>query len=250
MSLYCNKGFNLTGKKDWVCLEPGRWSVQEPVCQIVLCILPDKEQNGIQLHATFSNGSSITTNSVSYGTEIQVFCDIGFKTSSDIKRICQEDGSWNGTTPVCNVVTCDHPGNNSVINGTYIDISDKFYLSGRKNYSQTIKVVCHTGYTVTSGSEIRSCQDNGTWSDIDPVCTIVKCFPLEKVDGVSYGYSFSNESNIYRLNATVNISCDNGMIPDGSKVRRCIENSTWDGISSTCSKLSAFFIAWHFYFNK
>jgi hypothetical protein len=89
-------------------------------------------------------------------------------------------------------------------------------------------------YTVTLGSETRSCQDKGTWSGLNPVCTIVKCSPLEKVDGVFYEYSFSNESNIYRLNATVNISCDNGMIPDGSKVRRCVGNGTWDGDPSTC----------------
>jgi hypothetical protein len=126
-----------------------------------MCILPEKEQNGIQLHATFSNGSSITTNSVSYGTEIQVFCDVGFKTTSEIKWTCTEDGLWNGKTPVCNVVTCDQPGNNSIINGTYIDMSDKFYLSGKKNYSQTIKVLCHTFIQLPWGQKQEAVKTKG-----------------------------------------------------------------------------------------
>ena len=57
------------------------------------CNHPDKPGNG-----------SVLISSTKYKGRATYACDVGFVMVGDLVRICTENGTWNGTAPVCNCI--------------------------------------------------------------------------------------------------------------------------------------------------
>ncbi len=48
------------------------------------------------------DNGTISGDSVSFQSEVTYSCDVGFILSGDTSRMCQADGNWTGSAPVCN----------------------------------------------------------------------------------------------------------------------------------------------------
>lgn len=228
----CDPGFNLTRGEIRYCNSTKEWSGETPTCERVQCTIPSLEHG----YYTFLNESAILQNRLDYESKIIPKCEKGYNFSNKIIRSCQQDATWNGIVPECVVVTCDHPGNDSFTNGYYTDDSGSRYLTGQMNYSQHINARCSEGYKITNDSDTRSCQEDTKWSEINATCNIVNCSSLATLDNVIYEYPYDNASQLYPFGSTIKVSCVNGRLPDGSRLRRCTALGTWDGYPSTCSK--------------
>ncbi len=60
-------------------------------CSVVNCTTLVAPDNG-----------TISGDSVSFQSEVTYSCDVGFIFSGDTSRMCQADGNWTGSAPVCN----------------------------------------------------------------------------------------------------------------------------------------------------
>ncbi len=58
---------------------------------VVNCPALDQPDNGI-----------LTGNSVTFGFEVTYTCNTGYTLSGAATRVCQADGNWTGSAPVCN----------------------------------------------------------------------------------------------------------------------------------------------------
>ena len=87
------------------------------------------------------------------------------------------------TLPIYVASNCGHPG--IVAHGAA--------SFGGTSVGWTANFTCNKGYMMTSGSEMRTCQTNGIWSGILPVCSgTVK-------NNILYFYNFAKDSTIYIL---------------------------------------------------
>jgi CUB/sushi domain-containing protein len=232
INVKCDIGHEASSNFVNECIQSGTLNGSTPECILVTCDHPgiDSVSNG---NYTDENEKLYSSGYKNYLQTIHFVCNIGYAvTSGSSYRTCTENGTWNGTSPKCTLVTCDHPGRNAILNGNYTDGLGKVYLSGPMNYSQTLEIQCDTGYKVSSEWNVRTCQENGLWSSVSAECIIVTCPPLETVPYIKNVYSNGN----FTFHSTVNVSCDSGTIQSGSSVRRCTENGTWDGTASTCGK--------------
>ena len=89
----CDLGHKLVGVKVVVCQLGGKWSAPPPTCRFVDCgPLPDVEHGAIEL----------VNASTTFGSQAMYTCEEDFKIHSGRQpRLCQEDGTWSGTAPVC-----------------------------------------------------------------------------------------------------------------------------------------------------
>ena len=58
---------------------------------------------------TLANGT-VTFNATTYGEDAVYECDVGYNLDGDRLRTCQDNGSWTGSAPVCNIVGESMPG--------------------------------------------------------------------------------------------------------------------------------------------
>jgi len=56
------------------------------------------------------------------------------------------------------------------------DNGDSSCSMGTSNIGDTCTVLCDPGYEIQSGNGTRACQDDGSWTGIDVICTLGKCF--------------------------------------------------------------------------
>jgi CUB/sushi domain-containing protein len=139
---------------------------------------------------------------------------------------------------LCDIVTCDFPGqfsNGKYIMGTHNDLT---YVSGSLNYTTKIEVQCDTGYKMEN-STIRICESNGTWSGDDPQCSIVQCRFKELNIIVNSHYILNGEikfdADFANYNDTVSVVCIKGYRQDSNRNATCSADGTWSNQSSSCT---------------
>ena len=86
----CRDGYRLEGQGELVCLASRLWSHPLPRCSIVDCGDPGRSSNGQRLL-----GATTAFSTVSYS------CNRGYDLLGNRVRICLQNGSWNGTIPIC-----------------------------------------------------------------------------------------------------------------------------------------------------
>ena len=69
----------------------------------------------------------------------------------------------NTSSIYLSVVSCSQ-NLSDVVNG-------KQWLSNNSIFGSIVNITCNKGYKLTFGSQLRTCQENGTWSGSLPVCT-------------------------------------------------------------------------------
>ena len=86
-------------------------------------------------------------------------CYNGYNPIGDVTRTCQEDGTWTGKEPVCEIVTCSElvpPNNGSV-------------MYPNTTYGSVATYTCDNGFLL-SVENTRRCKADGSWSGSIPTC--------------------------------------------------------------------------------
>ncbi|XP_055013071.1 CUB and sushi domain-containing protein 3 [Boleophthalmus pectinirostris] len=270
----CNPGYYLFGSPVLTCQPTGQWDKPLPECIVVDCGHPGSPPNGVLSGDKFTFGSTVRYSCLggrqlkgessrtcqlngmwsapmpfcsgdtagscgdpgipSHGSREQtdfrirskVFfsCGEGYELIGSAERMCFPNGTWSGTQPFCKPVQCGNPGTPS--NG-------RVYRLDGTTFSHSVIYSCMDGYILT-GATTRLCQANGTWSGLQPNCTMINCGdPGVPANGLRYGEDFTIGQNI-------TFQCQPGyrMEEDGSPVRACTQNGTWSGNMPMCSAVT------------
>ena len=129
-----------------------------PSCQPLDCGTPPSIQDG-RLEGT----------SYLFGSQLELFCDRGFRQVSAAKMQCGPSGKWEGAGVACEPILCPRlspPGNGAVVHtdkhGGRLDTGDVFW-------GASALFACQEGYQLV-GSVVSECQDEGAWSHSEPQC--------------------------------------------------------------------------------
>ncbi|RMX59002.1 hypothetical protein pdam_00018171 [Pocillopora damicornis] len=160
-----------------------------------------------------------------YDTVCQFKCNNGYIGSGSQIRRCQENKTWSGDEFVCQRITC--PGLPSPTNGTKLGCSG----NATEFYDIVCQFECNNGY-IGSGSQIRRCQENKTWSGEEFVCQRITCPGLPSPTNGTRLECSGNATEFY--DTVCQFECNNGYVGSGSQIRRCQENKTWSGEEFVC----------------
>ncbi|KAL1421547.1 hypothetical protein MTO96_022986 [Rhipicephalus appendiculatus] len=221
----CNAGYTLIGPQVRVCQANGTWSGAEPVCQSgsgpTVCPAPGSILNG----AVDLPPGALVANS-----KVQYRCNAGYTLVGQMERICQPDGSWSGTEPVCQaaapVSTCPAPG--PIANGA-VDVPP-----GRIVVNTKVQYRCNAGYTLVGMTE-RICQADGSWSNTEPTCQASPPAPTTcPAPGPIANGAVDVPSGTITVNTMAQYRCNAGYTLIGARQRFCQSDGSWSGAEPTC----------------
>ncbi|XP_045205630.2 complement receptor type 2-like isoform X2 [Mercenaria mercenaria] len=155
----CDKGFRLHGDGYRECRQYGYWSNDIPTCKEPECQILPSVANGMH------NGSS---NTWTTGTVVVTSCAVGHQMHGKSTTVCNSDGVWSNSLPVCKRITCmqQHPIRNGI--WLYSHKALRRYVSGH-----ILRAECEQGY-VMDGQPEWNCTDEGYWESSGslymPVC--------------------------------------------------------------------------------
>ncbi|EDO36528.1 predicted protein, partial [Nematostella vectensis] len=213
LRISCHPGYQFAGSDVSICQASGLWSVI-PKCKVIDCGRLTVPLNG-------KLEGSLTT----YSSTINITCDEGYALIGPESRVCQANGTWSGSNVTCrgwfntnpSLIDCGSPG--APAHGSVSGDSTTF--TSRLAFS------CDAGY-IMSGSLIRTCLENASWSGTQPRCSAVDCGTLDSpANGIMRG-------SVTTYRGVVNITCDTGFHLIGSHSRVCQANGTWSGTTTTC----------------
>jgi hypothetical protein len=202
----CTTGYGPSGSSTRTCQADGTWNGSAPTCVIANCPALPGPTDG-----------SVFAPVLTYGATATYSCDAGYTMTGSNTRICQPNGTWDGSAPTCTIVDClalTAPTNGSVNVTT-------------TTYNSTATYSCSTGYNISSTTP-RTCQANGEWSGTAPTCTLVDCLALTAPDHGSVS------APITTYNSTATYSCTTGYLLTGDSTRTCQVSGLWSGTAPTC----------------
>uniref|UniRef100_A0A3P9C1B3 CUB and Sushi multiple domains 1 n=1 Tax=Maylandia zebra TaxID=106582 RepID=A0A3P9C1B3_9CICH len=211
----CLPGGVLVGNATRHCQEDGTWSGAPPYCTGVsagICGDP-----GIPPHGARIGGEEFKTKSL-----LRFSCEAGYNLIGSAERTCLHNGTWSGTQPVCQAVSCGNPGTPA---------HGRIVFSDGITFGSSVAYTCWEGFK-TSGLTTRHCTTNGTWTGQPPDCTVISCGdPGTIANGIYIGREFNfNHTVIYR--------CNPGHLMEppghGRNVLRCIKDGTWNQTKPSC----------------
>ncbi|KAG7461968.1 hypothetical protein MATL_G00196770 [Megalops atlanticus] len=235
----CFPGFQLVGHNHLTCEETG-WSSSIPTCvptdcglpphidfgEYVKTLNPSGEPDGAYLHLSMMSkpgGEAVLSTDLSFlqGTLIVYHCHTGYELSGVSALVCQEDGLWNGTAPVCLPADCDPPASPEHGSVTFSDTA----------LGSLVQYICDEGYEL-EGQTIRQCVSGRQWSDTAPYCKAVSCGdPGVIANGTILGNSFTYPSVIH-------YECHAGFLLQGSDTSTCLSDGQWDSKKPWCEPVS------------
>uniref|UniRef100_A0A8W8MSB7 Sushi domain-containing protein n=1 Tax=Magallana gigas TaxID=29159 RepID=A0A8W8MSB7_MAGGI len=160
------------------------------------------------------------------GDNVTYTCQTGHRLAAgNLIRICQENGSWSGEEPICK------PCAMATFNA-YTTDAEYFQLNDTLNVGDNVTYTCKTGYRLAAGNLTRICQENGSWSGVEPIC--------KPCSEAAYNTSTTN-AQYYGPNDTLNVgdnatyTCKTGhRLAAGNLTRICQENGSWSGEEPIC----------------
>ncbi|XP_051576791.1 sushi, von Willebrand factor type A, EGF and pentraxin domain-containing protein 1 isoform X5 [Myxocyprinus asiaticus] len=224
----CFPGFFLVGNNHLTCEEHG-WSSSEPICAPADCGLPPHIDFGDYLKArdhlaedkTHTDQQLPVDNSFFHGSMVQYHCHAGYEMNGGIVLMCQEDGTWNGTAPVCAPAQCETPPSPEYGSVTVTSSA----LGSLAEYS------CEEGYEL-NGQPIRQCISGRQWSIEAPYCFPISCGdPGGIANGEVIGKSF-------HFKAVIHYECHSGFVLEGVETRTCQVDGKWDNKAPWCKAVS------------
>ncbi|XP_046885306.1 CUB and sushi domain-containing protein 1-like [Hypomesus transpacificus] len=208
----CVQGRTLLGNATRYCQEDGRWSGTPPYCtggSTGVCGDPGIPPHGSRLGEEFRLKSLL-----------RFHCEAGYTLIGSAERTCLHNGSWSGTQPVCDAVSCGNPGTPA---------HGKIVFSDGIVFSNSVAYACWVGYK-TSGLTTRHCTTNGTWTGHAPDCTVISCGdPGPLANGIYTGSDFF-------FNSTVEYRCNPGhlMEPANGALLLCTKEGSWNQTKPSC----------------
>ncbi|XP_078013136.1 LOW QUALITY PROTEIN: CUB and sushi domain-containing protein 2 [Phascolarctos cinereus] len=205
----------LIGNATRMCQLDGHWSGSLPHCSgssVGICGDPGIPPHGIRLGDEFVIGSLM-----------RFSCEPGYMLRGSSERTCHVNGSWSGTQPECEVLSCGNPGTPS---------NARVVFNDGLVFSSSIIYECREGYYAT-GLLSRHCSVNGTWTGSSPECTVINCGdPGIPANGIRLGSDFT-------YNKTVTYQCVPGhmMESDRASVLRCTKDRVWNGTKPACKAI-------------
>ncbi|XP_074641314.1 sushi, von Willebrand factor type A, EGF and pentraxin domain-containing protein 1-like [Tubulanus polymorphus] len=217
----CDTGYRLLGLEQRFCEANEMWSGEAPSCETITCSsLIDP-----------INGHVVTEDGIQFGDEAIYNCSVGFTLNGIASRTCTLNGTWSGEIPICtvdniiSVTTCMPLANPS--NGN-VNISNGLSYGSVATYS------CSSCYKLTGKSTSRTCEVDGKWTSVEPVCQEVKCAnPREIRNG-------KMSSTSTTCGSIVKYDCDEGFhfgsqITETSASISCQENGQWNAEVGDCT---------------
>jgi len=141
---YFSKGIGLR-----ICGFNG-WSGPSFICSPKSCGNPGSPRNGKILSYIFT-----------FKSKVYFQCNYGYQLVGDKFRQCQSNQKWSGRLPTCEPIDCG-----------VLPIPDKAakVLETHTRVDGVVRFKCREkGYEI-SGSEMRTCQNNGLWSGVTTWC--------------------------------------------------------------------------------
>ena len=86
----CDSGYFIEGQSTRTCQADGRWTGRAPFCRLIRCGRLSNPTNG-----------RVTISEDTVGGRATYTCNSGYDLFGSGIRICQNDGSWSGDEPVC-----------------------------------------------------------------------------------------------------------------------------------------------------
>ena len=172
-----------------------------------------------------ANGTvSLTSAGMRYPLTATFSCHPGYRLVGAVSLDCSVDGSWSGSAPVCQAVTCAALA--SVAHGSV-------EATNGGTYPSTATYSCEPGYSFSSSSTASSrvCQPDGSWSGVAPTCSGVTCAPLGTL-AIDHGEVATTNSGVYPSTATY--TCSAGYELVGSSARSCQTDGSWGGTAPSC----------------
>lgn len=173
-SYSCDSGYELIGSDETDCQADGDWSYPSPKCVKVSCGPLVAPENG-RLECSGTDAL--------FGTECEAICNEGFKLTSGSKtRKCLPDTTWSGVPAQCTQIVC-----------TLLDSPEhgRRLCSNANIYGSRCRFACQVGYDFV-GTEIRVCQENGSWSGELAKCSIKARFIVFLTRTIKITIFFSN----------------------------------------------------------
>ncbi|XP_072444220.1 sushi, von Willebrand factor type A, EGF and pentraxin domain-containing protein 1 isoform X5 [Chiloscyllium punctatum] len=205
----CSFGFLIEGDQTRTCLANGSWSGEMPECRLVACPPLADVQNGK------TSGFEFTL-----GKEIEFQCEEGYLLHGTPSIACQADGKWSDETPQCVPISCGPPE----------DISYGFINGSSFRFGDSVNYICFLGYRLT-GTLVRHCLQNGSWSGSVPECEPCKC-PQPLVHN-----GFTTSRNI-ACGSLISFQCKEGFKLLGSSQVLCEDGGSWNSSLPYCGRIS------------
>ncbi|XP_064386156.1 uncharacterized protein LOC135334774 isoform X2 [Halichondria panicea] len=226
----CNPGYTLTGGTfttgtTRICLGGGKWSGSPPTCQRTCSDLPPLMNGGI----TYTGGLADSRPTATYT------CDDGYTLTEGVSRACQNDGTWSGSAPTCQVntgpteppTTC--PDLTVPANGI---ISYNMGTASPRPVDTVATYTCIFRYTLNGDTTTRTCG-SGVWSGSAPTCQRI-CFSLPPLTNGVITYS-GGPTGISSDGSGATYSCNPGFtLNGGTTTRTCGSDGVWSGSEPTC----------------
>lgn len=230
----CFPGFLLVGQNHLTCEEDG-WSTSVPTCSPTDCGLPPhidfgdyfKIQDPSAIHELSEGDSKLAKipspadTSFLHGTMVQYHCHAGYETNVVVTLVCQEDGKWNGTAPVCVPAKCETPPAPDHGSATVTDTA----------LGRLVEYSCNEGYEL-DGPAMQQCVSERQWSNEAPRCVPVDC---GDPGGIASGEVIGK---YFYFKGVIHYECHAGFVLEGLENRTCQMDGKWDGKAPWCRAVS------------
>ena len=144
----CDNNYILVGPSNVTCQANGEWTAPSSVCIQHTCRYPGDVING------FANSTDYTESSV-----IHYQCYNGYILSGLSTIICNSNGKWSNSLPVCLPINCSDPG--------IPENGQRFHTNFL--FGSIVKFSCNNGYIIV-GDDTIVCSENGHWNTTIPTC--------------------------------------------------------------------------------
>ncbi|XP_030622574.1 inactive serine protease PAMR1 [Chanos chanos] len=155
---HCDPGFALKGFQMATCLLDGTWSYPTPECVPLegVCSLPAKPAHGDHFLVYGPNDVLIA---------LQYLCYRPYKLQGSPQRTCLANSTWSGSAPTCVKDKEAEKSRCPPLPRLYHGWTE--VVPGVQ--PETVQFFCNHSYAL-SGSAHRTCQPNGTWTGMQPLC--------------------------------------------------------------------------------
>lgn len=216
VTFMCIPGTILVGVDNVECLKTGEWSDEFPICEPVTCPRP-----------VVTDGVSFTPDQ----NEYQIGEDVTFKCIPGTTLVgvdvveCLETGEWSDDFPVCEPIQCERPVQNDNIDSIVPD-QDLYDIGDEVTFR------CSRGFKLV-GSEISVCQEDQSWSPVEPTCMkIVVCRQPPKPSNSMQ----KPDQPIYQVGESIRYKCNNKFELKGEPVLTCQDNGEFDFRPPVCQR--------------